>query len=102
MLQDLQFAFRQFVKAPGFTLVAVLTLALAIGSSTAIFSAVDAVLLHPLPYPNPDRIVRLTGMGPQAFTSFGPLGFEVHPPDLRRSPDARAGTGPCSGTCPRL
>src|SRR5580700_8868306 len=57
MLQDLHFAFRQFVKNPGFTLVAVLTLALAIGSGTAIFSAVDAVLLHPLPYPNPDQVV---------------------------------------------
>lgn len=57
MLLDLQFAFRQLLKSPGFSLVAILTLALAIGANTVIFSAIDAVLLHPLPYPDPDRLV---------------------------------------------
>jgi hypothetical protein len=57
MLHDLQFAFRQLLKIPGFSLVAILTLALAIGANTAVFSAIDAVLLHPLPYPDPDRLV---------------------------------------------
>ncbi|HXE34320.1 MAG TPA: ABC transporter permease [Verrucomicrobiae bacterium] len=57
MLHDLQFAFRQLLKSPGFSLVAMLTLALAIGANTAIFSAIDAVLLHPLPYPDPNQLV---------------------------------------------
>src|SRR4029077_2158429 len=57
MLQDLRFALRQLLKNPAFSLVAILTLALAISANTAIFSAIDAVLLHPLPYPDPARLV---------------------------------------------
>ena len=60
MLQDIHFAGRQLLKNPGFSMIAVLTLALAISADTTIFSAVDAVLLHPLPYPDPDRLMMVT------------------------------------------
>src|SRR5688572_10699618 len=59
--RDVRFALRSYRRSPAFTVVALLTLTLGIGITTAAFSVIDAVLLRPLPYPEPDRIVSLTG-----------------------------------------
>ncbi|MBB5056877.1 putative permease [Granulicella aggregans] len=62
VMQDVRFAFRQLRKSLGFTLMATLTLALGIGAATAVFSLVDAVLLRPLNFPRPERIVALDSL----------------------------------------
>lgn len=60
LLQDLRYSLRQFINNPGFTITALVSLALGIGATTAVFSVIYAALLNPYPYPDADRIVRLT------------------------------------------
>jgi predicted permease len=69
-LQDLRYAARMFGRTPGFTSIAVLSLALGIGGNAAMFSLVDALLIRPLPYLEPDRLIRITGTYPRAAVSF--------------------------------
>jgi predicted permease len=69
LLFDLRYAVRMVVRSPGFSFIAIATMALGIGATTAIYSVIDATLLHPLPYPNPAELVRiqddLSGVGAQ-------------------------------------
>ncbi len=60
LIQDIHFSLRQLFKNPRFTLTAVISLALGIGATTAVFSVIYAALVNPYPYPAADRIVRLT------------------------------------------
>src|SRR5215813_7276534 len=85
LLQDLHYSARQLTRSPGFTLTAVVSLALGIGAATAVFSLIYAVLMDPYPYPAADRIVRLTtqsvaGSGDPVYLN----GAEIQ--TLRQSP----------------
>jgi putative ABC transport system permease protein len=78
VLQDARFGFRMLRRSPGFAIVATITLALGLGANTAMFSVIDAVLLRPLPFANPDRLVYILDQNP----SKGFFRFTASPPNF--------------------
>jgi putative ABC transport system permease protein len=86
MLQDLRYGLRRLRQSPGFTLIAVLALGLGIGANTAIFSLLDAVVLRPLPYPHPERLVQIWASSPEQ----GLTEAEVSVPKFRELRDSGA------------
>ena len=76
--QDLVYAVRNLRRSPGYAIVTILTLALGIGANTAIFSVVNGVILKPLPYPEPERLIYITSQ----FPTLGFDQFWVSPPEF--------------------
>jgi len=85
VFQDVRFAIRQLIKMPGFTLTAIVSLALGIGATTAVFSVVYAILMDPYPYKDPDRMIHMRLTMPSGdLNGFGVTGTQCQ--ELRKSP----------------
>src|ERR1700739_183444 len=85
VFQDIRFAIRQLIKMPGFTLTAIISLALGSGATTAVFSVVYAILMDPYPYKNPDRMIHMRLTVPSGdLNGFGVDGSQWQ--ELRKSP----------------
>src|SRR6202451_3916193 len=78
-LLDIRYAFRMLHRSPGFSLIAIATMALGVGATTAIYSVIDATLLHPLPYPHPSELVRIEANLP----GVGARNIGISIPELR-------------------
>ncbi len=97
LLQDLRYGARTLARSPGFAVLAILTLALGVGATTAIFSVVNGVLLRPLPYREPDRIANLWvhfGVGAQDLPAMSPGDFRDYQQRSRSFEMLAAGSGP--------
>ncbi len=79
LVQDLRYALRNLLRQPGFAVSAILTLALGIGATTAIFSVVNAVVLRPLPYDDADRVIAMANF----YTRSGVRSTSISAPDFR-------------------
>ena len=105
-LQDLKYGIRQLRRRPSFSIVAVATLALGIGVSTALFSIIDAALLRPLPYPNPEQLVTLSIEEPSRSggkpSSYAPSMADIRAWRAQPAIVAQAGMGRVSGFVPLI
>ena len=98
--QDLHYGLRMMVKNPAFAAVAVITLALGIGANTAIFTVIDAVLLKPLPYPDPGKVVWVTEFMPQT-TEFRPHSGQTSCSHPNTQPGQRSRGSSINSVCSR-
>ena len=85
-MNDLRFAVRQLIKSPGFTIIAIIALALGIGANTAMFSVINAILLRPLPFPESDRLTMIWQTNPEVAK----MGFPLAPTSVPDFKDWRA------------
>jgi hypothetical protein len=105
MMQDARFAMRQMRRAPGFTVTAVLTLALGIGANTVIYTLIDSILLQPLPYAQQNRLVRIVGTNSPTFPKGWIRELGLHATALKSvagyGPDAESNISDigCAGSC---
>jgi putative ABC transport system permease protein len=105
IVQDVQYGFRQLRRQPSFSIVAILTLALGIGVSTALFSVIDAALLRPLPYPHPEQLVTLSVRELRPGDSASMVAGSLNDIRIWRTVDkvvAHAGTGRVNGFVPLI